>query len=58
MMILGGVAYTTGVPFFVRNHNLDHSMFHVFVLIGSIIHWLAIYMYVVPADNRGHGSPS
>jgi hemolysin III len=46
MLVLGGVAYTSGVPFFVRNHNLDHSIWHLFVLAGSILHWIGIYEYV------------
>lgn len=48
LMALGGVGYTAGVPFFVRNNNLDHSIWHLFVLAGSVSHWLAIYIYVVP----------
>mmetsp|Transcript_12845 Transcript_12845/g.21028 ORF Transcript_12845/g.21028 Transcript_12845/m.21028 type:complete len:777 (-) Transcript_12845:176-2506(-) len=42
----GGVVYTIGVPFFVRNNNLDHSIWHVFVLIGAVLHWLVVYLYV------------
>lgn len=51
LMIMGGVGYTSGVPFFVRNNNLDHSIWHLFVLSGSILHWLAIYWYVVPEQS-------
>ena len=47
-LVLGGVGYTVGVPFFVRNNNLDHAIWHLFVLSGSIFHWLAIYLYVAP----------
>ena len=46
LMILGGVAYTSGVPFYVRSNNLDHAIWHLFVLAGSIFHWLGIYLYV------------
>jgi hemolysin III len=46
LLVLGGVGYTAGVPFFVRNNNLDHSIFHLFVLAGSIFHWLGIYWYL------------
>ncbi|GKY97079.1 hypothetical protein MPSEU_000666400 [Mayamaea pseudoterrestris] len=45
-MVLGGVGYTAGVPFFVRNHNLDHAIWHLFVLAGSLCHWCGIYFYV------------
>ena len=47
-LILGGVGYTAGVPFFVRNNNLDHAIWHLFVMSGSIFHWVAVYMYVAP----------
>ncbi len=46
LIILGGVGYTSGVPFFVRNNNLDHSIWHCFVLAGSIFHWFCVYLYV------------
>ncbi|KAL7548909.1 hypothetical protein ACHAWF_012179 [Thalassiosira exigua] len=46
-LVAGGVAYTSGVPFFVRNSNLDHSIWHCFVLAGSVFHWLFVYLYVL-----------
>jgi hemolysin III len=48
LILLGGVGYTVGVPFFVRNNNLDHAIWHLFVMAGSIFHWFAIYLYVAP----------
>jgi hemolysin III len=48
LVILGGVGYTAGVPFFVRDNNLDHAIWHLFVLSGSILHWFGIYLYVAP----------
>lgn len=47
LVVMGGVAYTSGVPFFVRNNNLDHSIWHLFVLSGSVFHWLCVYWYVI-----------
>ena len=32
-LVLGGVGYTVGVPFFVRNNNLDHAVWHLFCLL-------------------------
>ena len=52
LLVLGGVAYTVGVPFFVRNNNLDHAIWHLFVLSGSVFHWLAVYLYVAPLPLR------
>lgn len=53
LIIAGGVAYTGGVPFFVRNNNLDHSIWHVFVIAGSFFHWLSVYLYVVEIETGG-----
>lgn len=47
LLILGGVGYTAGVPFFVRDNNLDHSIWHCFVLAGSVFHWFGVFSYVV-----------
>jgi hemolysin III len=46
LMVAGGVTYTLGVPFFVRDGYLDHAIWHMFVLAASIFHWLSIYWYV------------
>ncbi len=49
LAIAGGVAYSLGVIFFALHripHN--HAIFHVFVLAGSIFHYAAIVLYVVP----------
>lgn len=47
LLSFGGLLYTAGVPFFVRNTNLDHSIWHIFVLAGSFAHWLAVYKFIV-----------
>ena len=52
LMILGGVAYTSGVPFYVRSNNLDHAIWHLFVLAGSAFHWMGIYLYVATWDEE------
>ena len=51
LAIAGGVAYSLGVVFYALHripHN--HAVFHVFVLAGSILHFVAIVMYVVPYE--------
>jgi hemolysin III len=52
LVILGGAAYTLGVPFFVRNNHLDHCIWHIFVMVGSIFHWCGIYFYVATFDDE------
>jgi hemolysin III len=46
LIVLGGVGYTAGVPFFLRDNFLDHSIWHLFVLSGSMMHWAAVYWYM------------
>ncbi len=49
LAVAGGLSYTLGVVFFawprIRHH---HAIFHVFVLAGSILHYAAVILYVVP----------
>jgi hemolysin III len=46
----GGIAYTIGVVFYVLDHkNLlkhSHGIWHLFVLTGSIFHFVSIILYV------------
>ncbi|MFZ1083778.1 MAG: hemolysin III family protein [Terracidiphilus sp.] len=46
----GGVAYTLGIIFFALDRlRYFHALWHLFVLAGSISHYLGILYYVVPA---------
>lgn len=48
-LIGGGVAYTAGVAFFVWDHlPFNHAIWHLFVLLGSICHFFAVLLYVLP----------
>jgi len=49
LLIGGGVAYTLGVPFYLwRRLPYHHALWHVFVLTGSVLHFLAVLLYVIP----------
>ncbi len=50
LLVAGGVAYTLGVPFFAlgRYWPMLHGIWHVLVLAGSLLHYLAILWYVAP----------
>lgn len=52
LMAIGGLAYTFGVPFFVKDDRTlgfpDHCIWHCFVLAGSICHYFCILLYCVP----------
>ena len=45
----GGVAYTIGaILYSISKINYNHAWFHIFVLLGSLCHFIAIYLYVKP----------
>jgi hemolysin III len=49
LLIAGGLAYTAGVPFYLaRRLPYHHALWHVFVLAGSVLHYLAVLLYVLP----------
>lgn len=44
----GGVAYTAGVAFYAnRRMRFSHAVWHGFVVAGSLLQFLAIYLYVL-----------
>lgn len=50
LIVAGGLAYSLGVIFFAwKRFRHHHAIFHVFVLAGSILHYAAVVIYVLPA---------
>ena len=47
-LLAGGVAYTAGVIFFAASSKFAHTVWHFFVLAGSVCHFCAVYFYVLP----------
>ncbi|EDP98577.1 hemolysin III family protein [Kordia algicida OT-1] len=46
-LMAGGVAYTVGaVLYSIRKLPFNHAIFHIFVLLGSIFHFISVYYYV------------
>lgn len=45
---LGGIIYATKIFNFVPNKFGFHEVFHIFVGLGTILHFLFIYLYVIP----------
>jgi hemolysin III len=41
-LVAGGIAYTVGVPFYVSKGRHAHAIWHLFVIIGSACHFLAV----------------
>ncbi len=49
LLVLGGLAYTAGIVFYAwRRLPYGHAIWHVFVLVGTILHFFAVLFYVVP----------
>lgn len=50
-LILGGVFYTVGIFFFkMKNMKYMHSIWHMFVIAGSIWHYFAIFYALIKID--------
>ena len=48
-LVAGGMFYTVGVVFFALNRlRYNHAIWHVFVMAGSICHYIAVMFYVLP----------
>lgn len=57
LLIAGGVAYTMGAVIyatkifdFVPNKFGFHEVFHIFIMLGSLAHFLMILLYIVPVS--------
>lgn len=48
-LLAGGVSYTVGAVIYVacRKKRYGHSIFHLFVVLGSLLHFFCILFYVV-----------
>lgn len=47
-LLAGGLAYSAGVYFYVQSHRVrhGHGIWHLFVLVGSLCHFLCMLLYV------------
>ena len=47
LLLAGGVAYTAGIPFYKKKSvQYFHAVWHVFVLVGAILHYLCVLWYI------------
>ncbi len=46
-LVAGGLAYTLGIIFYAKGVKVRymHSVFHLFVILGSVFHFIAIFVY-------------
>ncbi len=49
LLVLGGVSYTIGSILYGlgKKHKYMHSVFHLFILLGSLLQFFSILLYVV-----------
>lgn len=48
-----GITYTSGVYFFMhdREHRYYHGIWHIFVILGTLFHWAAVFVMAWPWEN-------
>lgn len=47
MYTIGGVIYATKPKFLQSKYMGFHEIFHIFIMLGSLAHFLSIYLYVI-----------
>ena len=48
LLIIGGLSYTIGIIFYTLDKiRYFHSIWHLFVLTGSVLHYLMVILYIV-----------
>ncbi|MPN63977.1 hypothetical protein SDC9_211746 [bioreactor metagenome] len=48
-LIGGGLLYTVGAVFYLaRRMPFNHAIWHIFVLGGSIAHFIVVFKYILP----------
>lgn len=43
-VLLGGISYTAGVAFYIARFKYSHFIWHLFVLGGTVMHFIAVYI--------------
>ena len=47
LMLAGGLAYTIGAIFYARKRPYDHMIWHLFILLASILQYIAIVYFML-----------
>jgi hemolysin III len=45
-ILLGGAVYSLGMIPFALKRGPSHFIWHFFVLLGAVVQWLGIYLYI------------
>lgn len=52
LLIAGGILYSLGSVFYIRKSRaFNHGIWHLFVLGGSVCHFLSVLLYVLPLQS-------
>ncbi len=51
LLSVGGLCYTVGIPFYLLDCRVRyfHAVWHVFVLVGSILHFFSVLLFIIPS---------
>ena len=48
-LVIGGISYSLGaIIYSIKRIPFNHAIFHMFVLLGSFCHFVAVYFYLLP----------
>lgn len=49
LLLVGGILYSIGAIIYglAKKHKYSHSIFHLFILFGTLLHFICIIMYVM-----------
>ena len=51
-LLSGGISYTVGaILYSIKGIKYNHAIFHIFVLLGSFSHFMAVLFYVLPIEK-------
>ena len=51
-LFAGGFSYTIGaILYALKGLKYNHAIFHMFVLLGSICHFISVFIYVLPGES-------
>ena len=48
LLFAGGISYTAGLIFYKMKIRYMHSVWHLFVTLGSLLHFLCVVIYILP----------
>lgn len=47
LVLAGGVMYSGGISFYIAGFKYSHFVWHFFVIFGTVLHFIGVYMYIL-----------